>query len=174
MIYLPCWLFSLPPFFLFYPTRREAPSYPAPSFPLTNGPKLGFCTLCFSLIPSFNWEWAIGVQEKIKFLQISSVCSHQKSTDPRDKVQKKAYRLKSFHFYHHFCNGRYPSLIKPFFGLISKQISSILHFIDGAIPYLQSATNTSKKHIRMHKIDNVRLYSSLILGFYRKSKFRFF
>ena len=80
-------------------------------------------------------------------------------------TKKLAYRLESFHFYHHFCNSRYPSLNKPFFGLISHQIISILHFIERTIPYFESTTNTSKKHIRIHQIDNVRLYSSLILGF---------
>ena len=89
-------------------------------------------------------------------------------------TKKIAYRLESFHFYHHFCNSRYPSLKKPFSGSISHQNISILHFIERTIPYFESTTNTSKKHIPIHQIDDGRLYSSLILGFYRKSKFSIF
>lgn len=85
-------------------------------------------------------------------------------------TKKLAYRLESFHFYRHFCNSRYPSLRKSFFGLISHQNISILHFIERTILYFESTTNTSKKDIRIHQIDNARLYSCFILRFYRKSK----
>ena len=103
-------------------------------------------------------HWGSGNRKTQSFPKYVPYVLIRNHSNPGTKYEKKiANRLESVHFHHYFCNSRYPSLRKSFFGLISHQNISILHFIEQTIPYFESTTNTSEKHLRIHQIDDAIL-----------------